>query len=231
MKNPYVIIFVVIALFFGTMFGLYIGALALLEKSNCLGGWEAARIKLIQEGHFTDYRTNLTGSIIEVKDNKIVFEAPLVNPLDDDSLKIRTVVIDEETDLTLKKLKSEEDYRRDSKEAEAQVEVLQPEFDIAEKALKECESSAPKSGCSNYYNEYIRLKMDIRNANLAGGRYEIIEDFKLSEIKPGYLIRAVSKSISMNGNNKEDRQNIALEKEFSASLVEIMENFVSPDKK
>lgn len=236
MKYSHAIAMAVVVFFLGSMFGLYYGAITIMQQTGFGGsfaqGWEAARIKLATVGQYRGEVNSLAGSIKEIKDNKITFETALINPLDDESLKIRTAVIDEKTEVILKKMKSEEQYQKDINDNAAAIASKRAEIETLMQSQKECVGGP--SVCAGV-GEITRLQRELSALTEASGNYTTVVNPELSQIKAGYDIYVVSKVDEKKDDKtqlggKKYGENIALKKEFTASRIEITE-FSSPVKK
>lgn len=231
MKYSHVIAMAVVVFFLGSMFGLYYGAVTIMGQNGCGGsfakGWEAARDRLYTLGQYREEVSSLSGVIKEIKDNKITFETSLVNPLDDESLKIRTVVIDNDTQMIFKKLKTEEEYQKDKNDNEEAIVSLKSKIKNLYQSQREC-SNNEGSECTVLMDEITKYEEELGALNDAIDFYYLISDFNLSEVKLGSRIRAVS--LKTEKENDKDilaetyRENIAFKKEFTASKIEITES-------
>lgn len=247
MKNSYIVIMIVVAFIFGAIFGFYAGILNLStssdggpkpaegQKNTFASGWEAARQKLIKSGGFREHVSRLSGTVKEVKDGKMVFETNLVTPLDSEELKTRTAVLDDSTELTLRKLKPQDQYRKDREEYQGKINDLRAEIDDLQERSMECEELMMDTGeesleCQalrkNINEKYDQMQEYESNMN----RYIDVEDPKLSEIKPGYRVRVISMSKEKSGEEDYDPammedsyENIGWKKEFKISSAEVRE--------
>ncbi len=87
-------------------------------------GWEAARKKL-EASSFPVVKGEtkmIKGRIIEVRDNDIIIEAKLFNPLDDESLKRRVVKVGPDTKIIIQAEKDREAIRREHEEYNKKME-------------------------------------------------------------------------------------------------------------
>ena len=82
-------------------------------------GYEAAR-EIVENSNIIPTlvgETNvLKGRVSEIKDSQIVIEVNLINPLDDEKLKYRTVNVSEDTTITLHNEKNRETIRKEHDE-------------------------------------------------------------------------------------------------------------------
>ena len=235
MKNSHLIIFIVITLFFGTMFGLFIGALALNGQVGGVGsfasGWNAARNKLYETGYFENQMTSMTGKVKEVGNKEIIIETSLPNPLEDESLKTRKVLIGDNTELIFKKLKSKEEYEKDMAEGEAKQADINRRMTIAQNNLENCYSNdVEEVDCVSEREAVQSIRVEMTANGELGDRYKVAENFNLSDIAPGYTVNIQSKKIEKENtedegfmSDYEGRENIINKKVFEASRIEITE--------
>lgn len=95
-----------------------------IQSESFKAGWEAAKKKLEESKIFPIKKEvhSLSGRIKDVNDNSIVIETRLINPLDDESLKIRTVKIIPETIIEIRKEKDRETIKKEREEYNQRVE-------------------------------------------------------------------------------------------------------------
>lgn len=82
-------------------------------------GWRAARDKIESSNLIPVFKggtKSLKGSIAEILENKIIISAELINPLDDEKLAKRTVMVGENTKIIMRTEKSREDIRKEHEE-------------------------------------------------------------------------------------------------------------------
>lgn len=96
-------------------------------------GWMAAKQKLIDSGYVNADKNSLSGIIKEIGENKIIFTAELVNPLDDESMKTRTALIAENTKIILRIQAEEEEVGLSALEENYNIWVASSE-NIADKS-------------------------------------------------------------------------------------------------
>lgn len=114
-----------VGILFGANFLGEKGKSDLSEKYNApdtfQAGWEAAR-KKVEETPYIPVATgqeevkSIKGRIAAVGDGQITVEARLLNPLDDEKLKFRTVKIDENTEIIIREDKDMEAIRKEQEE-------------------------------------------------------------------------------------------------------------------
>jgi len=137
-------------------------------------GWQAARKKLIDAGYIMEmeYRS-LNGQIkeVDVKGNKLTFTTNLLNPLDDESLKTRTALINEKTEIILKKHLSMEEVEKEEKARRDKAQQLRAEMEKIEDPEKRME-----------------IEMQVMDLEMMMMNYFKEEKAKISDLKKGFNI-------------------------------------------
>jgi hypothetical protein len=103
-------------------------------------GWNAAKAKLRSSnfGMMFGEIKNFGGQVISVSGDKVVFSAPLSNPLWDDSLKTRTAVIDKDTIITISTPLSPEKMQANQQAGQKQMADLRAQIDTLNSKLANC---------------------------------------------------------------------------------------------
>lgn len=165
-------------------------------------GWAAARQKLIASGMMPmiGEAISLSGTVKEADNKKVVFTTELINPLDNELLKTRTAKISEETEIILRKQKTEQEREQEEEERDKKIQALQSQL---AKISDEEE------------NKRMELQMQIDELFMP-----MIDDFKevkgkVSDLKVGYYIMVES--------GEED---IAQSLEFSAKRIIVEETMM-----
>lgn len=140
-------------------------------------GWEAAK-KKIEETPYVPMGTSETkkidGKITKTEQNKIEIEARLLNPLDDEKLKNRTIDVDDNTEIIINRQKDRETIRKEQDDYNAKIELFRqgkisemptvPTIDSVDKGtaqnLKEGELVTIES------NDNIREALEIKAAKI-----------------------------------------------------------------
>lgn len=156
-------------------------------------GWQAARQKLIDSGFTMMKEANsLSGQIKEVdsKKGKIIFTTNLLNPLDDEELKTRTALVNEKTEIILRKQKSTEEINKEREDKKKDLPALKDQMEkTADQAKK------------------MELQMNIMNLEMGMIDYYKEEKVKIIDLKQGLNIRV------------EAEENIAEKQEFAAKKI------------
>jgi len=88
-------------------------------------GWNAAREKLKESGFMILGETKgLNGSVKKISGNKIILSTNLINPLDDETLKTRTAVVDSNTIIEIQKEKTQEEITVEEAEQSTKIDAL-----------------------------------------------------------------------------------------------------------
>jgi hypothetical protein len=159
---------------------------------------------------------SLYGVVKEVSGGKVVLEVPLRNPLDDESLKVRSVAADK-AKIVVRKRKEQAQLERDRLQAEKEMKVISEKMASLEKELSSCAASASTEddACSQKRSERERLftqNMEL-SSKLMNEYYEL-PNASLNDIKQGY---------SLSVRAAED---ISEKTDFSAVEIEATENMV-----
>jgi len=250
MKNSYIIILIIVVFVLGSIFGFYTGLLNLTSSSTPKGqentfvsGWGKARQTLLESRHFDRKVTRLNGTVKEVENNKITFEAPLNTPLDNESLKTRTVVIDDNTEPTFRSQKPREQYNKDRKKYSQEIDELEENIDSVREEMNTCqersmeaeienEAESNNIDCSEINKKYRELQDKRRQLRDKMDRYIVEKDPDISKIEAGDRISVVSQEKQEQEEQEEDTmgmidedfENIAEKEKFTASKIDITEN-------
>lgn len=232
MKNTIIIVIIVAIVAFTV--GLYIGdtygnggiisGTKVIPKENgdykdtFADGWAAAKNKLEESGVLVDMFAgevkSLSGEITEISGNKIVFSTPLINPLDDESLKARTVLVTKDTEITIYKLKSEEEKAESQIETDKELGNLRFRRDSLAKKLEGCEMHmlSEEDPCAADREEFndSQSRIMVLEMNMMGD-YSEIKDAKIGDIEKDYNITV------------EAEEDISEKKEFKAVKIEVRE--------
>ncbi len=188
-------------------------------KNTFADGWTAAREKLKESGIVGTEARALSGEVSEVKGDKVVFSASLTNPLADESLKTRTAVITNDTELVVRKRKSQEQIEKDQAEAREKLGGLKLKRDNLAKETANCAPPAmpgeegEDDECASAFEEYDKVRAEITDLEIkAMDDYSEIADAKISDIEKGYSLIVTA------------GEDIAEKKEFKAIKIEAREN-------
>jgi len=95
-------------------------------------GWDAAKEKLKESGFIMPGEIKaLSGNVKEINGNKIILSTNLINPLDDEALKTRTVIINKDTEIVIQKEKTQEELNVEEAEKSEKIAVLKEQQKIA----------------------------------------------------------------------------------------------------
>lgn len=186
----------------------------------------AAQIKdkLVKTGAIREYANSLSGKILSVQGNEVKFEAPLVNPLQDESLKSRIAVVTAATKIYVSTPRTQAEMDKAIEDSAGEISKLQAELSASEVDIKDCfAKSGGPTGCTDAQKrqQTIQVKLDqLRSLSAASVRTE----GTMSDIKPGWLITvSAGKDEKAAAGNKpgEWGVNIANEPKFEVVAVEI----------
>lgn len=163
-----------------------------------IGGWTAARQKLIESGFIMATEIfSLSGSIEKVADNQVVLATRLMNPLDDELLKTRIALITSDTKIIIRRQKNEAEQKAEEELRDSQTAALR-------KQLSEAGSEEEKMNLEMQITELEMNMMAIPYKEVAG---------KPSDLKPGNQITV------------EAGEDIAQKQKFIATKI-IFEEFM-----
>jgi len=159
-------------------------------------GWNAAKQKLKESGilPMVSQALSLNGELKEVKGEKLILSVSLLNPLDDESLKERTVTLADGAKIILREFKTQDELKSDEAIRNKKVTELQ--------AKMNSEKDQEKKGA---------LQMEIMQAQMPADMMKETE-IKLADIKPGYQISV------------EAKEDISGKKEFIAEKISVQAN-------
>jgi len=232
-----IIIFLIVVLIIGFVGGLATGFWARpacdLVKTACGDyneGWKAARQKLSNDNGLPGMvgpSDSLAGTAKIINGDRIVFTAPLVNPLDSEDLRERTALITDQTEIVLHRAKTEEDL---AAEAEFRAEELRK----IENQLAAFDNGRELIAAGKQINELNGQIKDLRDKTSAllqdpeisslWMQMHAMEAFqptpfaykemggKISDIKPGLSVLVIA-----GGDIRESR-------EFTAKKIIVSEN-------
>ena len=151
------IIFIALAMFIIFVVGIYIGYMSnssvngnsqLSPEQRKVGysdtfsdGWNAARKKLEESNMFPALGeiTVLNGIIKSSNKQKVIFTTNLLNPLDDERLKERTAIINQETEIIIRKPRSEQEIKQEQEKNNIIIKDLQNQLNSTSDASKKME--------------------------------------------------------------------------------------------
>ncbi len=91
------------------------------QKDTFDAGWEAAKGKLEESGFLPSEISEISGEVNKVNGNKIILKTEPPSPLSDESLKIRKVVVNDNTELYNLKEKSQKQIEAEEKAYEKKL--------------------------------------------------------------------------------------------------------------
>jgi len=179
-----VILAVIIGLAVGCVAGYILSPLIsgqpaanILCKSSFQDGWQAAKEKLKSSGFAAmGFGNNISGAIKELAGEKIIITAPLVNPLDDEALRQRVVIVSQDTQIIVRKMRSTEEIKQLQDVSEDKIKKLQAEIEDTDDAIQK----------TNLQTQLISLQMSTANIFKE-------ERIELKDLKVGYAITVEAK--------------------------------------
>jgi hypothetical protein len=173
-------------------------------------GWNAAKAKLKNSnfGMMFGQVKNLSGQVSSVSGNKIVFSAPLSNPLWDDSLKTRTAIISKDTVITVSTPLSPEQMQANQQAGQKQMTDLRAQMDALNSKLADCSPTETASSTCGQNRQKIndlqtamfaaqKLMMPISTQAtgtladiLTGENISVISDQDISEV-PQFAVKQI----------------------------------------
>lgn len=168
---------------------------------------ESIKDKLREEGQLREEVSSLSGVVKEVNGDEVVFEVDLVNPLQDESLRTRTAVVNEGTEIVILSPKTKEEIMADKEEYERKRSSLnRQEANIASE-LKDC--LAERGDCDEIMDRQADISRQINEVKELLSQYDHQEG-GIEDIKPGFIITVQV--------GKEE--NIAQEKRLEAKFIQ-----------
>lgn len=214
-------------------------------RDNFADGWRAAKEKLAETNPMMNNVFSLSGQVKEVSGKEISFNSNLVNPLDDEALKVRTAVVTGDTKVTIWKLKTPEQIANDQKDGQAKMASLQQESEDLRSTMMNCDKArmeiiaAPAANeesaeCKDARNQFGEVMKKMDEARQQMDMYQKIENASLSDVKPGWSINVTSVVIKKAGETDtpaammSQNENIASVQKFNAGSIDLREMMVGP---
>ena len=186
----------------------------------------------------------LYGQITAVSGKEVTFTTNLINPLDDESLKTRTAVINDNTKINVWKLKSADQAAKDRANAQAALASLQKQSDTLRATVGVCDQKRinavipmvvvdESADCKDARTQSDLIMKAMNDANAKMDMYQKIDNPSLSDIKAGWNITAVALAMKTSGSDKDPMllvlqyENIASVQKFTASSIDVHEAFSS----
>jgi hypothetical protein len=167
-------IIVLIAFIAGLLLGTLVVAKSFAGKGGSSGtyadGYNAAKEKLKGSnlpGVLSGEIRGLSGQVKSVSGNKIVFTAPLINPLWDDSLKTRTAIVDDKTVIMISTPLSPAEAQANQAAGQKQFADLRSQIDSLNTKVVKC--SPGYSASSTCGQERTQL-MDLQGQMMSSQR-------------------------------------------------------------
>lgn len=95
------------------------GGNVVLSENTFQAGWEAAKQRLTDSGFYPNYEgveiTNISGTVESISGNKLAIKTALIEPLADQALEDRTVIVEDNTAINILKSKDMEIYEKEVK--------------------------------------------------------------------------------------------------------------------
>ncbi|HTX86724.1 MAG TPA: hypothetical protein VMC41_01490 [Candidatus Nanoarchaeia archaeon] len=201
---------VLIAFIVGLLFGSLVVAksfsggkvfLANPMTGSFADGYNAAKQKLAASGILPPRQTGvLSGQITAINGQQITFSAPLANPLDNESLKIRIAVVTDQTVINLSRQKSAEQIRADQASGQKALSDIQSQISALQGELSKCApgaaTAASNSDCAaiskNYADAILKQNQAIQQMDI----FEKVDNASLADLKPGMQITVYAEKIA-----------------------------------
>jgi hypothetical protein len=204
-------------------------------------GYNAAKKKLNDSGYFPHQNGTLSGQITGVNSNEVAFTAPLVNPLDDASLKTRTAVVTNDTTITLYRLKSADQLAADQQNGQKQMTDLQSQISSLQSQMNKCGPAAigftaNSADCQTISKEYSDALQQMNQANQLMDMYVKVNNASLNDIKSGMQITVYGEKVQQPSNSQpaalaplmNSFADISEQAKFNVSLIEVREMPAAP---
>lgn len=205
-------------------------------------GWNAAKDKLASVNPMMSEASYLSGQVAAVNGKEISFTTELINPLDDESLKTRIAVIDDKTEITVWKLKSEEQAAKDREEAQAKLSVLQKESEALRANENACNQermgtaagpaiTGEESADCKIVRAKVMANMEaMSEAQQKMDMYQKIDNANSGDIKAGWNISVTAQAIETGNEDngpammRSQYENISSKQKFTVSSVDVRES-------
>jgi hypothetical protein len=140
MKKTFLSILAIVLLSAGFVCGYSVGMMK-VEKAKFLASanaWQTAKDKVSEAGILIERTNQISGTVKEFSGKDIVIEAPLINPLQDESLKIRKVRMVDRAEVTILDFKTPAERKEYEKAVQPELDALNKEKQIIVAELESC---------------------------------------------------------------------------------------------
>lgn len=140
----------------------------------------------------------LDGQIKEAGENKkLVFTTGLLNPLDDESLRTRTAVVNEKTEIILRKPKTAEEIKKEEEEKNVKLNFLREQIEKNEDQTKKVQITAEINNLEmDMFDYYKEEKANLSDLKI-GGNVRVEADEDISE-KREFIAKKIIAEVTEN---------------------------------
>jgi hypothetical protein len=228
--------------------GLLVGSLVVVKSSAgkitlanpmtgaFADGWNAAKKKLAEFNPMMNNVSSLSGQVQSVNGKEVSFSTSLINPLDDESLKTRIAVINDDTKISVWKMKSAEQMAADQKDGQEEMAELQEESMELNKEMSSCmekRMANPESGagdaCQAVNEKSNKMNQAMMAAQQKMDMYQKIENAGPGDIKAGWNISVTAAPAEKSADVESPMgmfsqyENIASSNKFIVSAIDVRE--------
>jgi hypothetical protein len=230
---------VLIAFIAGLLFGTLllaksVGRITGIDSGSYAAGYDAAKKKLADSGLFPRQNGFLSGQITGVSGNEITFSAPLLNPLDDESLKTRVATVSGDTVVNLYRQKTADQAAADLNAGQKTMEDLQLKINSLQNKVDKCLVNPAGKGCDTAAQEYSDALQKQKQASEQMDAFEKISNPPLTDLKVGMQITVYGEKVRQPENQTvgspvtEAFSDISQAVKFTASLIEVRQFLPAP---
>lgn len=203
--------------------GCLSGKVPQTSQNTFTDGWEAARQKLEKTEMFVmpGEIMSLSGTIKEARKTEIVLTAGLINPLDDESLKTRTAKITEETEVIVRRQKTEQEIAKEESIKEGKIKELQNQLANFKNGRQ---VTNLKTQIKNLRNQANDLENELFSLQRDGGVMNI--EMQIEELEMGIAIDEYKEVVGKSSDLKAGSyieviadNNISQSREFTAKKI------------
>ena len=211
-----------------------LGETAGARDGDFAAGYEAARAKLKNANNFLippGFGNSLSGTIKNIDGEKIIIITPPANPLDDDGLKERAVLITDKTQIIINKIKTADDLAAEKAAREKEREEIKKQLAASAAGKQLLAADKQIEDLNGKINELRAMINSLEKENGVAELWRRLKDpvmvmpmmalpketsGQISDIKPGYSIFVTAEG------------NIAQKPEFTALKIVVSENQAGP---
>jgi len=170
-------------------------------------GWNAAKKKVADSGMFPHQNGVLSGKIKQVNGDEVSFTAPLINPLDDQSLTNRTAVITKDTVINLYRQKTSDQIAADQKTAQSNMADARSQLSSLQSQESKCMMMAPtaststdKSDCQTVNKKYNAAQQEMNAAMQLSDMFTKVDNATASDLKADMQVTVYGAATAQTGN-------------------------------